>query len=216
MLIELRWHSRGGLGALTSARVLAEAVWEFGYWAQAFPEYGPERAGAPMMCYDRLSTQKISLHCGIYEPAIVAVLDPALLATIPVTEGLKPSGILVVNTDTPAPQVVQCLGLQIQATRSRGHRIITLDATAIAQTCQCFKENRPMPNSPILGALLELLARVHYLRFFTVRGLRRGGAAIFTCRLPMFTWPMCSSTFARLRSRKALRLRKNIRLSRSS
>jgi pyruvate ferredoxin oxidoreductase gamma subunit len=157
MLIELRWHSRGGLGALTSARVLAEAVWEFGYWAQAFPEYGPERAGAPMMCYDRLSTQKISLHCGIYEPAIVAVLDPALLATIPVTEGLKPSGILVVNTDTPAPQVVQCLGLQIQATRSRGHRIITLDATAIAQTCQCFKENRPMPNSPILGALLELL-----------------------------------------------------------
>ena len=73
------------------------------------------------------------------------------------TEGLKPSGILVVNSDTPAPQIAQCLGLQLQAARSRGRRIITLDATSTAQMCRCFKEDRPMPNSPLLGALLELL-----------------------------------------------------------
>lgn len=157
MLLEIRWHSRGGLGALTSARILAEAALELHYWSQAFPEYGPERAGAPMMCFDRLSTHKIFLHCGIHEPDIVVVLDAALLETIPVTEGLKPMGLLIVNTDKSAAQVAQRVGSRAQSKASKPSKVITLNATAIAEAYGCLKEKRPMPNSAMLGALLQLL-----------------------------------------------------------
>lgn len=169
MLLEIRWHSRGGLGALTSARILAEAALELHYWSQAFPEYGPERAGAPMMCFDRVSTQKIRLHCGIYRPDIVVVLDVALLETISVTEGPKPAGLLIVNTDKSAAQVVQCMSSGAQSKASRTSKAITLNATAIAEACECFKEDRPMPNSAMLGALLQLLGGERFVELGKAR-----------------------------------------------
>lgn len=149
MLLEIRWHSRGGLGAFTAARILAEAALQCGYFAQASPDFGAERQGAPMMVYDRISDGEIKLHCEVYEPVVIVVLDPRLLETQPVTEGLTPNGMLLVNTPKSAAKTEQLIGLH-------GH-ILTLDADAIAQDCGCIVQGRLVPNSALLGGLLKLL-----------------------------------------------------------
>jgi pyruvate ferredoxin oxidoreductase gamma subunit len=99
-MIEIRWHGRGGQGAKTVSQLLAGAALRHGHYVQAFPEYGPERSGAPVKAFNRLDTKEIRLHCSIYEPDIVVVLDPTLLSAkeARVTEGLKRHGILLVNT----------------------------------------------------------------------------------------------------------------------
>lgn len=143
VMLEIRWHGRGGQGAITVSRVLAMAALKKGLFVQSFPEYGPERGGAPMRAYNRLDTRQIKLHCGVYAPDIVAVLDQTLLAAEDVTEGLKEDGTLVVNT----PQSPQ----EIRALTNFGGKIFTVDADAIA------KQTNKFPNVPLLGALMRAL-----------------------------------------------------------
>ncbi len=97
-LKEFRWHGRGGQGAWTASELLARAAIHEGKYIQSFPEFGPERMGAPVKAYTRISDEPIRLHCAVYKPNLAIVMDPTLLATVPVTEGLGENGILIVNT----------------------------------------------------------------------------------------------------------------------
>lgn len=143
--------ARAGQGAITVARILGETALEHSLWAQAFPEFGPEREGAPIRAYNRISNRPIRLHCGIYEPDIVVVFDLALLRehAQEVMKGLKPRGLLLLNTSEPARTLRQQLDF-------RGS-LLTLDATKIAQDCGCLVRGRPVPNTAILGSLLQVL-----------------------------------------------------------
>ena len=97
-LKEFRWHGRGGQGAWTASELLARAAIHEGKYIQSFPEFGPERMGAPVKAYTRISDEPIRLHCAVYNPSLAVVMDPTLLATVPVTDGLGEKGILIVNT----------------------------------------------------------------------------------------------------------------------
>jgi pyruvate ferredoxin oxidoreductase gamma subunit len=97
-MIEVRWHGRGGQGAVTSVELLAAAAIGVGKYAQGFPSFGPERRGAPVAAFSRIDEKKIKVRSGIYQPDVVIVLDSSLIGLVNVTEGLKPDGILIVNT----------------------------------------------------------------------------------------------------------------------
>ena len=98
-LVEIRWHGRGGQGAKTAALLLADAALSSGKYVQAFPEYGPERMGAPVASFTRVSSNPILLHSGVINPHIVVVLDPTLVDSIDVMEGVQSDGIIIVNTE---------------------------------------------------------------------------------------------------------------------
>jgi 2-oxoacid:acceptor oxidoreductase gamma subunit (pyruvate/2-ketoisovalerate family) len=101
--MEVRWHGRGGQGAWTASELLARAAVYEGKHIQSFPEFGPERMGAPVMAFTRISTEPIRIHCSVYNPDVVAVLDPTLLKAVSVAEGLNESGMIIINSkDTPA------------------------------------------------------------------------------------------------------------------
>ncbi len=104
-MVEIRWHGRGGQGAKTAALLFADAAMSSGKFIQAFPEYGPERMGAPVQSFNRLSDEPITLHCGITSPDIVIILDPTLMATVDVTAGLKDEGIIIINTSLPPSEI---------------------------------------------------------------------------------------------------------------
>jgi pyruvate ferredoxin oxidoreductase gamma subunit len=141
-LVEIRWHGRGGQGAVTAAKLVAEAALEQGKCFQAAPEYGAERQGAPIVAYTRIADEPITIHCAISEPDIVMVLDDTLLAAVNVADGLKPGGTIIVNT-TKSPESIKAkLGLG-------DAKVVTVDATGIA--VDTIK--RPIPNTPMLGAL---------------------------------------------------------------
>jgi pyruvate ferredoxin oxidoreductase gamma subunit len=140
-LTEIRWHGRGGQGVVTAGKMLAEVTLHSGHYFQAFPDYGPERAGAPIRAFTRVSAEPIHKHCQIEKPDIVMVLDPTLLDAIDVTEGLKDSGILVVNTDQSPQTVRDKVGL-------RTGKVFTVDATRIALETL----GREITNTPMLGA----------------------------------------------------------------
>lgn len=143
-LVEVRWHGRGGQGAVTAGKVLAEAALDAGLYFQAFPEYGPERMGAPIQAFTRISDHPVDLHCQIEEPDVVVVLDPTLLGTVKVTEGLKPDGILLVNTGASPAEIREQLNL-------RTGRVFTVDASRIAIETL----GREITNTPMLGALVK-------------------------------------------------------------
>lgn len=143
-MIEIRWHGRGGQGAKTAAQFLAEAALDTGKYIQAFPEYGPERAGAPLMTYNRISAQPINLHCGVTNPEYVVVIDPTLLSPA-VVEGLSDKGMLLVNTSESVDSVRQKTGF-------KEGKVATVDATKISLDTL----GRLMPNMPMLGALLKI------------------------------------------------------------
>ena len=107
-LIEIRWHGRGGQGAKTASLLLADAAFNTGKYIQGFPEYGPERMGAPITAYNRISDERITIHSNIYEPDYVVVVDDTLLESVDVTAGLKESGAIVINT-TKTPEEVKPL-----------------------------------------------------------------------------------------------------------
>ncbi len=156
-LAEIRWHARGGQGAVTAAKTLAEMSLTKNMFFQAFPEYGPERMGAPIQCFNRLSTNRISTYCGITNPRMVVVVDPTLLDVVDVTAGLAMDGILIVNTDASPAELRKKLGL-------KGRKIYTVDATHIS----IDELGRFMPNIPVLGALLkvtELLSEEEAIAF---------------------------------------------------
>lgn len=144
MMLEIRWHARGGQGAITVAEILAAVALREDLYVQSFPEYGPERSGAPLHAYNRISDEPIKLHSGVYEPDVVVVLDPTLLHAEPVAEGLKAGGLLLVNTADTAKEIVK-------RTNFRG-RTLTIPAVQLAQEAKIRFSNVPM-----LGALLRLL-----------------------------------------------------------
>jgi len=122
---EIRWHGRGGQGAWTASELLARAAVKEGKYIQSFPEFGPERMGAPVCAYTRISDNPINVHCAIYEPDVVAVLDSTLLKAVRTTEGLDEDGILIVNTREGPAELRKRVGLL-------GRRVWTVSATDIA------------------------------------------------------------------------------------
>ena len=141
--IEIRWHGRGGQGTVTAAKVLADACLSGGRHVQAFPEYGPERAGAPLRAYNRVSQTVLRMHCPVLNPKVVAVVDASLLDAIDVADGALDDAVFVVNT-AKDPKEVRA---KLKAKPSQ--KVYTVDATKIAiETI-----GRPMPNSSMLGAV---------------------------------------------------------------
>ncbi len=143
-LTEIRWHGRGGQGVVTAGKLLAEAALGTGQYFQAFPDYGPERMGAPIRAFTRLSSDPIDLHCQIERPDVVLVLDPTLLGTVDVAEGLKDDGILLVNTAQTPAEVREMLGL------TKG-KVFTVNASHIAIETM----GREITNTPMLGAFAK-------------------------------------------------------------
>jgi len=143
-LTEIRWHARAGQGAVTAAKVVAETALSADQYMQAMPEYGPERMGAPIKAFTRISNEPIEIHNNIEFPDVVIVLDESLLDVVDVTEGMKADGTLIINTCSPAAAVKQALGLPDTA------RCACVDASGIA--IDTIK--RDIPNTPIVGALM--------------------------------------------------------------
>ena len=146
-ILEIRWHGRGGQGAKTAALLFADAALSLGMYIQAFPEYGPERMGAPGQSFNRLAKNPITIHCGITSPKIVVVLDPTLMASVDVTSGLLENGSIIVNTSKSPAEIRAELGLK------KG-KVYTVDASKIATE----KIGRNIPNTPMLGALTKVSA----------------------------------------------------------
>ena len=147
-MIEVRFHGRGGQGAVTSCELMAQAAIAEGKYAQAFPSFGPERRGAPLQAFLRISDEPIRLREKIYEPDVVVVLDPALLATGNVKEGLKPEGTLVANSSKSIADVRGECGFS--------GRTAVVDATKIAEE----ELGVPITNTTMLGALLKAVGLV--------------------------------------------------------
>ncbi len=146
-MVEIRWHARGGQGAKTAAMFLAEAVLDIGMYGQGFPEYGPERRGAPMRGYTRIFAEPIRRHCMIERPGFVIVLDPSLLDSpaAGVTAGTDTNTVFIVNTTESPAAIKEKLGVS-------GAEVHTVDATGIALDAI----GRPIPNMPMIGALLAV------------------------------------------------------------
>ena len=144
-IIEIRWHGRGGQGAKTVAEFLALVALNEGKYSQGFPEYGPERSGAPIKGYTRISEGRIKMHSAIYHPDIVLVLDSSLLDSVNVCDGLKEGGIVIINTTIPIPE------LEAKYSFLKGKKVWTLDANKIAKD----EIGKAIPNMPILGALVK-------------------------------------------------------------
>ena len=147
-MIEVRFHGRGGQGAVTCCELMAQAAIAEGRYAQAFPSFGPERRGAPLQAYLRISDEPIRLREKIYEPDVVVVLDPALVATGNVKEGLKAGGTMVANSSKSAKEVRGECGF--------GGRTAVVDATKIAEE----ELGVPITNTTMLGALLKAASLV--------------------------------------------------------
>jgi pyruvate ferredoxin oxidoreductase gamma subunit len=139
--LEIRWHGRGGQGVVTAGKLLAETALGTGQYFQAFPDYGPERMGAPIRAFTRLSSRPITIHSQIEEPNMVLVLDPTLLGSVAVTEGLKADGTLLVNTSMSPAEIREITGF-------RTGKVVTVDASHIA----IEEMGREITNTPMLGA----------------------------------------------------------------
>jgi len=144
-LTEIRWHGRGGQGAVTAAKMVAELALGEGKYFQAFPEYGPERSGAPIVAFTRVSDAPIQVYSGIEHPQIVVVLDSSLLKIVDVTKGAPDDAIVLVNSERSPAQLRKDSGL-------KGNRLFTIAATRIA--VETIK--RPIPNTPMVGALTRI------------------------------------------------------------
>ena len=144
-LIEIRWHGRGGQGAKTASLLLADAAFNTGKYIQGFPEYGPERMGAPITAYNRISDTPITIHINIYEPDYVVVVDDTLLTSVPVTAGLKKDGAIVINTTKTPEQLKELL---------KGYEgaIYTIDARKVSEEAL----GKYFPNTPMLAAIVKV------------------------------------------------------------
>lgn len=149
-MVEIRWHGRGGQGTVTAAKVLADACLSGGRHVQAFPEYGPERAGAPLRAYNRISSKELRMHCPVLHPNVVGVVDATLIESINVAEGAPDDAVFVVNT-TKKPEEVRA---KLKA--SGNQKVYTVDATKIA----IESIGRALPNSPMLAAVCKVTGLV--------------------------------------------------------
>lgn len=144
-ITEIRWHGRGGQGVVTAAKLVAETALKQDKYFQASPEYGPERMGAPIQAFTRISPNPINIHCNVTNPDIVVVLDSTLVSVANVTEGLSDNGTLIINSEL-APSEIR------ERHKIKGHRLFTVDANKIALETI----NKAIPNTPMLGALLKV------------------------------------------------------------
>ena len=143
--IEIRWHGRGGQGAKTACLLLADAAFASGKYVQGFPEYGPERMGAPITAYNRISDVPCTVHSNIYTPDYVVVVDESLLHTVDVTAGLNPEGAIIINSPRPGAELRPLL---------KGYTggVFTIDARAISEECL----GGYFPNTPMLSAVVQV------------------------------------------------------------
>ena len=144
-IVEIRWHGRGGQGAKTASLLLADAAFNIGKYIQGFPEYGPERMGAPVTAYNRISNERLSIHCNIYEPNYVVVIDDTLLECVDVTAGLKEEGAIIVNTQKTPEQIKPLL-------KNYKGKICTVDAKTISVETL----GKYFPNTPMLAAVVKV------------------------------------------------------------
>lgn len=145
-ILEVRWHGRGGQGAWTASELLARAAIAEGKYIQSFPEFGPERMGAPVTAFTRISTEPIMIHCAVYSPDVVAVLDPTLLKTVNVAEGLdEKSGNILVNTKENPGEIRKLL-------KSNAGKVWTVEASDISLRIL----GMPITNTAMLGAVARV------------------------------------------------------------
>mgnify|MGYP000100809493 FL=1 len=144
-MIEIRWHGRGGQGAKTASLLLADAAFNTGKYIQGFPEYGPERMGAPITAYNRISSEPIRIHSNIYEPDFVVVVDDTLLESVDVTAGLKETGAIVINTTKEKEELEKMLN-------GYKGRVYTIDARKVSMETL----GRYFPNTPMLAAIVKV------------------------------------------------------------
>ena len=144
-LVEIRWHGRGGQGAKTAALLLADVAFKTGKYVQGFPEYGPERMGAPITAYNRISNEEIRVHSNIYHPNFVVVVDEGLLESVDVAKGIKPGGAIIVNS-TRTPAEVR------NEIRDFDGRVYTIDAKKVSVACL----GKYFPNTPMLAATVKV------------------------------------------------------------
>jgi pyruvate ferredoxin oxidoreductase gamma subunit len=144
-IVEIRWHGRGGQGAKTACLLLADVAFSSGKYVQGFPEYGPERMGAPITAYNRISSDRCSVHSNIYNPDYVVVVDETLLTSVDVTSGLKESGAIIINSGKTAGELRPLL---------RGYQggVYTIDARKISEETL----GRNFPNTPMLAATVKV------------------------------------------------------------
>lgn len=155
-MVEIRWHGRGGQGAKTASLLLADVAFSSGMYVQGFPEYGPERMGAPITAYNRIGNEPIRVHSNIYEPNFVVVVDETLINAIEVEKGLKEGGAIIVNSER-SPEELRA--------ELRGYtgRLYTCNARKISEECL----GKYFPNTPMLGAVVkvsELIPEAEFIK----------------------------------------------------
>jgi pyruvate ferredoxin oxidoreductase gamma subunit len=155
-ITEIRWHGRGGQGAKTASLLLADVAFNTGAFVQGFPEYGPERMGAPITAYNRISSEKIRVHSNIYDPNFVVVVDETLLEAIDVTSGVKEGGAVVINTDKSADEIRPLL-------RGYEGKVFTIDAKKVSEATL----GRYFPNTPMLAAVVKVSGIMPEDKFFS-------------------------------------------------
>ncbi|MCI7182205.1 MAG: 2-oxoacid:acceptor oxidoreductase family protein [Schaedlerella sp.] len=144
-LTEIRWHGRGGQGAKTAALLLADVAFQTGKYVQGFPEYGPERMGAPITAYNRISDEKIRVHSNIYDPQYVVVVDESLLEAVDVTAGLKKDGAILVNTQRTKEEIISHL-------KGYEGKVYIIDAKKVSLAAM----GKYFPNTPLLAAIVKV------------------------------------------------------------
>ncbi|MCI9120747.1 MAG: pyruvate synthase [Oscillibacter sp.] len=144
-IIEIRWHGRGGQGAKTASLLLADAAFNTGKYVQGFPEYGPERMGAPITAYNRISSERSTVHSNIYEPDYVVVVDETLISAVDVTAGLKKEGAIVINSGKSPEELRPLL-------KGYEGRVCTIDAGKISEE----ELGKNFPNTPMLAAIVKV------------------------------------------------------------
>ena len=144
-MVEIRWHGRGGQGAKTASLLLADAAFNTGKYIQGFPEYGPERMGAPITAYNRISDEPITVHSNIYNPDYVVVVDDTLLESVDVTSGLKEEGAIVINTTKDADYLNSVL-------KGYKGKVYTIDARKVSMETL----GKYFPNTPMLAAIVKV------------------------------------------------------------
>ena len=149
-VLEVRWHGRGGQGVWTASELLARAAIYEGKYIQSFPEFGPERMGAPVTAFTRISTEPIKIHCAVYNPDVVAVLDPTLLKTVPVAEGVGEEGRIIINSKDEPAEIRKILNAD------KG-KVWAVPATEIAIKTLGI----PVTNTAMLGAVTRVTGIVN-------------------------------------------------------
>ena len=153
-IVEIRWHGRGGQGAKTASLLLADAAFNTGKYVQGFPEYGPERMGAPITAYNRISSERSTVHSNIYYPDYVVVVDEPLLSAVDVTAGLKKEGAIVINSSKSPAELRPLL-------KGYEGRVCTIDAGKISEG----ELGKNFPNTPMLSAAVRVSGVLEEERF---------------------------------------------------